>query len=161
MGVEAAVGPTLGRTSAGINKAEDAGLLGQTMDGVQVDGEWRVAGSGSSRPGPCQQLAADPIQLPKSCPPRRCSGYFRRRWPAIHVSMARFAKSAIAWQHLLSAPCFGALFKTIIPVRTKHAATLTSSQHLKETPLVGFQVTLPSASALTRLCCLRVTPSQR
>ena len=48
-------------------------LLGQTVclaDGrIQVDGEWRVAGSGPSRPGPCQQLPADPIQLADVAPP--------------------------------------------------------------------------------------------
>ena len=48
-------------------------LLGQTVclaDGrIQVDGEWRVAGSGPSRPGPGQQLAADPIQLADVAPP--------------------------------------------------------------------------------------------
>ena len=48
-------------------------LLGQTVcladRRIQVDGEWRVAGSGPSRPGPCQQLAADPIQLADVAPP--------------------------------------------------------------------------------------------
>ena len=42
-------------------------LLGQTVGftdgGIEVDGEWRVAGSGPSRPSPGQQLAAHPVQL--------------------------------------------------------------------------------------------------
>ena len=48
-------------------------LLGQTVcladRRIQVDGEWPVAGSGPSRPGPGQQLAADPIQLADVAPP--------------------------------------------------------------------------------------------
>ena len=50
-------------------------LLGQTVGladgGVQVDGQGRVAGSGPSRPGPCQQLPADPIQLADVAWPHR------------------------------------------------------------------------------------------
>ena len=48
-------------------------LLGQTVcladGGVQVDGQRPVAGSGPSRPGPGQQLPADPIQLADVAPP--------------------------------------------------------------------------------------------
>ena len=48
-------------------------FLGQTVGladgGVQVDGQRPVAGSGSSRPGPGQQLPADPIQLADMAPP--------------------------------------------------------------------------------------------
>ena len=48
-------------------------LLGQPIGladgGVQVDGEWRVAGSGSSGPGPGQQLPAHPVQLTDVAPP--------------------------------------------------------------------------------------------
>ena len=48
-------------------------LLGQSVGladgGVQVDGEWRVAGSGPSSPGPGQQLPAHPIQLTDVAPP--------------------------------------------------------------------------------------------
>ena len=47
--------------------------LGQTVGladgGVQVDGQRPVAGSGPSRLGPGQQLAADPIQLADVAPP--------------------------------------------------------------------------------------------
>ena len=50
-----------------------APLLGQTVcladGGVQVDGQRPVAGSGPSRPGPGQQLTADPIQLADVAPP--------------------------------------------------------------------------------------------
>ena len=48
-------------------------LLGQTVcladGGVQVDGQRPVAGSGPSRPGPGQQLPADPGQLADVAPP--------------------------------------------------------------------------------------------
>ena len=48
-------------------------LLGQAVglaDGrIEVDGEWCVAGSGPSRPGPGQQLAAHPVQLADMAPP--------------------------------------------------------------------------------------------
>ena len=48
-------------------------LLGQTVcladGGVQVDGQRPVAGSRPSRPGPCQQLPAHPIQLADVAPP--------------------------------------------------------------------------------------------
>ena len=48
-------------------------FLGQTVrladGGVQVDGQRPVAGSRASRPGPCQQLPADPIQLADVAPP--------------------------------------------------------------------------------------------
>ena len=48
-------------------------LLGQPIGladgGVQVHGEWRIAGSGPSRPGPGQQLAAHPVQLADMAPP--------------------------------------------------------------------------------------------
>ena len=48
-------------------------LLGQTVcladGGVQDDGQRPVAGSGPSRPGPGQQLPADPIQLADVAPP--------------------------------------------------------------------------------------------
>ena len=40
-----------------------AQAVGLADGGVQVDGEWRVAGSCSGLPGPCQQLAAHPVQL--------------------------------------------------------------------------------------------------
>ena len=43
--------------------------VGLADGGVQVDGQGPVAGSGPSRPGPCQQLAADPIQLADVAPP--------------------------------------------------------------------------------------------
>ena len=47
--------------------------LGQTVGladgGIQVDGEWCVAGSGPSSPGPGQQLPAHPIQLADVAPP--------------------------------------------------------------------------------------------
>ena len=43
--------------------------------------------------------------MPKSCPPRRFSEYFRRRWPAISRFMARFARrqqgtgrTIVVWQ---------------------------------------------------------------
>ena len=53
-------------------------LLGQTVcladRRIQVDGEWRVAGSGPSGPGPGQQLAADPIQLADVAPPEAAQG---------------------------------------------------------------------------------------
>ena len=48
-------------------------LLGQSVGladgGVQVDGQGPVAGSGPSRPGPGQQLAAHPVQLADMAPP--------------------------------------------------------------------------------------------
>ena len=48
-------------------------LLGQSVSladrRIKVDGEWRVAGSGPSRPGPGQQLAAHPVQLTDVAPP--------------------------------------------------------------------------------------------
>ena len=43
--------------------------VGLADGGVQVDGEWCVAGSGPSRPGPGQQLAAHPVQLADVAPP--------------------------------------------------------------------------------------------
>ena len=47
-------------------------LLGQAVglaDGrIEVDGKWRVAGSGSGLPCPCQQLAAHPVQLADVAP---------------------------------------------------------------------------------------------
>ena len=47
-------------------------LLGQSVDladrRIQVDGKWRVAGSGSGLPGPRQQLAAHPVQLADLAP---------------------------------------------------------------------------------------------
>ena len=47
-------------------------LLVQTVGladgGVQVNGKWRVAGSGSGLPCPCQQLAAHPVQLADVAP---------------------------------------------------------------------------------------------
>ena len=36
---------------------------------IKVDGEWRVAGSRSGLPCPCQQLAAHPVQLADMAPP--------------------------------------------------------------------------------------------
>ena len=36
---------------------------------IKVDGEWCAAGSGPSRPGPGQQLAAHPVQLADMAPP--------------------------------------------------------------------------------------------
>ena len=48
-------------------------LLVQTVGladgGVQVNGEWRVAGSCSGLPGPGQQLVAHPVQLADMPPP--------------------------------------------------------------------------------------------
>ena len=48
-------------------------LLGQSAGladgGVQADGQGRVAGSGPSSPGPCQQLAAHPAELTDVAPP--------------------------------------------------------------------------------------------
>ena len=47
-------------------------LLGQAVglaDGrIEVDGEWCVAGSGPSRPGPGQQFPAHPVQLADMAP---------------------------------------------------------------------------------------------
>ena len=47
-------------------------LLGQSVSladrRIKVDGEWRVAGSGASLPGPGQQLAAHPVQLADVAP---------------------------------------------------------------------------------------------
>ena len=47
-------------------------LLGQSVGladrRIKVDGEWRVAGSGPSRPGSGQQLAAHPVQLADVAP---------------------------------------------------------------------------------------------
>ena len=49
-------------------------LFGQPVglaDGrIEVDGEWGVAGSGPSRPGLGQQLAAHPVQLADMAPPK-------------------------------------------------------------------------------------------
>ena len=55
-------------------KAVVAGaLLGQSVGladrRLKVDGEWCVAGSGPSRPGPGQQFAAHPVQLTDVAPP--------------------------------------------------------------------------------------------
>ena len=43
--------------------------VGLADGGVQVNGEWRVAGSGPRLPGPGQQLAAHPVQLTDMAPP--------------------------------------------------------------------------------------------
>ena len=47
-------------------------LLGQSVGladgGIEVDGKWRVAGSGAGLPGPGQQLAAHPVQLADVAP---------------------------------------------------------------------------------------------
>ena len=43
--------------------------IGLADGGVQINGERPVAGSGPSRPGPCQQLPAHPIQLADMSPP--------------------------------------------------------------------------------------------
>ena len=57
---------------AGVAVVADT-LLGQTIGladgGVQVDGQGPVARSRPSRPGPCQQLPAHPIQLADVAPP--------------------------------------------------------------------------------------------
>ena len=42
--------------------------VGLADGGVQVDGEWRVVRSGSSRPGPGQQFPAHPVQLADMAP---------------------------------------------------------------------------------------------
>ena len=48
-------------------------FLGQSVGladgGIEVDGEWRVAGSGASLPCPGQQLTAHPVQLADLPPP--------------------------------------------------------------------------------------------
>ena len=54
----------------GAGVAVVAGALLGIADGrIEVDGEWCVAGSGPSRPGPGQQLAAHPVQLADMAPP--------------------------------------------------------------------------------------------
>ena len=59
-------------------------LLGQPVGfadgGVQVDGQGRVAGSGSSRPGPGQQLPAHPIQLADMSPSETAQERPQGRW---------------------------------------------------------------------------------
>ena len=65
-------------------------LLGQTVcladRRIQVDGEWRVAGSGPSRPGPGQQLAADPIQLADVAPPEAAQEPPQGGWRLDHTT---------------------------------------------------------------------------
>ena len=47
----------------------DAYVGGLADGGVQVNGEWRVAGSGAGLPGAVRQLAAHPVQLADMAPP--------------------------------------------------------------------------------------------
>ena len=51
---------------AGTLFGQSAGLADRR---IKVNGEWCVAGSGPSRPGPGQQLAAHPVQLADMAPP--------------------------------------------------------------------------------------------
>ena len=65
-------------------------FLGQTVSladgGVQVDGLGPVAGSGPSRPGPGQQLPADPIQLADMSPPEAAQKGAQGGWRLDHAA---------------------------------------------------------------------------
>ena len=60
--------------------------VGLADGGVQVDGQRPVAGSGPSRPGPGQQLAAHPIQLADLAPPEAAQEGPQGGWCLDHAA---------------------------------------------------------------------------
>ena len=60
--------------------------VGLADGGIQVDGEWCVAGSGPGGPRPGQQLPAHPVQLPRVAPPETAQEGPQGGWRLDHAA---------------------------------------------------------------------------
>ena len=59
--------------------------IGLANGGIEVDGQRRVAGSGPSGPGPCQQLPAHPVQLADVAPAEAAQEGAQGGWRLDHA----------------------------------------------------------------------------